>query len=149
MESGKEKLDFGADLNVRLPAYVAFELRYVLPLLSEGLKPADDDGSTVTMIDQAIDALGEAMPPSMRAAIDDRRIAEYRMDAVKAQQEAGVRSVGYIPLDSPRVLSPEEARLLVKANETNAPDNAEELFAFTQLLDRLAHWAEEEATDDE
>ena len=49
--------------------------------------------------------------------------------------------VEVIPADAPNVLTPDEARLLDKANRTAAPETEEEMRTFEALLDRLLAYA--------
>lgn len=84
------------ECNVRLTAQVAFELRYILPLVNEalGAEAGPEAASTQAMLDQAVAALHEALPPDLRCIVNEREIAERRMDAIDAQRAAGVRGSG-------------------------------------------------------
>lgn len=76
---------------VHMSGRTAITLRYLLPILAEGLRHAKDDGQAFSILEQAVADVDRALPPELRGAIDDHKIAEYRMDAIEKQREAGVR----------------------------------------------------------
>lgn len=68
----------------------------------------------------------------------------YAAKAVRPILEAATPHIIAAYEEQPNVLSVEEARLLVKANERPAPDTPEEMGEFVKLMDRLDAWAAEE-----
>lgn len=79
------------ECTIKLPAQTVFELRYILPLVSEAVGAEPEAGSTQAMLEQAVAAFHEALPADLRGIVDERAIAEKRMDAIDAQIAAGVR----------------------------------------------------------
>jgi hypothetical protein len=79
-------------VTVHMSEGTAFRLRCILPILSTALDGvASDDNETAAMLEQAVSDIDRALPADLRGHIDDRRLAEYRMDAIDAQRKAGVR----------------------------------------------------------
>jgi hypothetical protein len=80
-------------VTVKFDGRTAIGLRYVLPLCAEAVRHADPDGSsdTTAMLDEAAQRIDRALPPDLRGAIDDHKVAERRMDVIDSQRKAGVR----------------------------------------------------------
>jgi hypothetical protein len=87
------------DLTVHLSGRTAVGLRYTLPLVATALEDADEGGDTTAMLEDAVGALDLALPPEFRGAIDDAQMAEWRMDVIDLQREAGVRPLATSPPD--------------------------------------------------
>jgi hypothetical protein len=78
-------------VTMQMSGRTALALRYLLPILSTALDGADDDGQTTAVIEQAVKDIDRALPADLRGHIDNHQIAEWRMDAIDRQWEAGVR----------------------------------------------------------
>lgn len=84
-----------SEVTVRMSGRTAIGLRYILPLVTESMRHAPEsngrDGETFAMLEQAVQDIDRALPAELRGAIDNHKIAEYRMDAIDVQRKAGVR----------------------------------------------------------
>jgi hypothetical protein len=94
--SGKLQHPVDTEVTIRVPARVAFELRYILPVLTEALVPAERESttpgpSTTAMLDQVVAAIDEALPASLRGLVDEDKIAEYRLNVIDQQRDEGHR----------------------------------------------------------
>lgn len=82
-------------ISVQMSGRVAIGLRYILPLVAESMRHAQESegrgGETFEMLEEAVASIDAALPPEFRGAIDNNKIAEYRMDGIDAQRAAGVR----------------------------------------------------------
>jgi hypothetical protein len=84
-------VDPNLQVTIRMTAQRAFELRYILPLVAEAVGAEPKANDTKAMLEQAVDDINRALPPALRDLVDEDQINELRMDAIVAQQKAGVR----------------------------------------------------------
>jgi len=120
-------------VTIRMSAQRAFELRYILPILSEALSAEPNAAPTMEMLAEAVEDVERALPPELAGVVEEDKINEWRMDAIDKQREAGVR-----PATPPNLLSEKEIGLVLRCLPYVLGDGEDDARSLSQRLSDFA-----------